>query len=101
MNESLTFIQVVNMIRDMPVDGTHAERLALLSLVAEGAAPMSSLSARCGISRGAMTSMADRLEDQSLVVRELHPTDRRVILITPTAKGRQVVADAYESLDVA
>ncbi|HEX4108226.1 MAG TPA: MarR family transcriptional regulator [Solirubrobacteraceae bacterium] len=44
-----------------------------------------------GLGRSSMTGLADRLEDAGLLRRRAHPTDRRVVMLTATAKGRRVV----------
>ena len=40
------------------------------------------------VTRAAMTSRLDRLVAAGLVTREVDPTDRRRVLVRPTAKGR-------------
>jgi DNA-binding MarR family transcriptional regulator len=41
------------------------------------------------VTRAAMTSRLDRLVGAGLVTREIDPTDRRRVLVRPTAKGRE------------
>src|SRR5690349_2735661 len=41
------------------------------------------------VTRAAMTSRLDRLVTAGLVTREVDPTDRRRVLVRPTAQGRQ------------
>ena len=41
------------------------------------------------VTRAAMTSRLDRLVGAGLVTREVDPTDRRRVLVRPTAKGRE------------
>ena len=41
------------------------------------------------VTRAAMTSRLDRLVSAGLVTREVDPTDRRRVLVRPTAKGRE------------
>jgi DNA-binding MarR family transcriptional regulator len=41
------------------------------------------------VTRAAMTSRLDRLVAAGLVTREVDPTDRRRVLVRPTAKGRE------------
>jgi DNA-binding MarR family transcriptional regulator len=41
------------------------------------------------VTRAAMTSRLDRLVASGLVTREVDPTDRRRVLVRPTAKGRE------------
>lgn len=44
------------------------------------------------VTRAAMTSRLDRLVAAGLVTREVDPTDRRRVLVRPTAKGREAWA---------
>lgn len=51
-----------------------------------------------GVSSASTTALLDRLERQGSVERRSHPTDRRSILIAPTARAESEVAtliDAY------
>lgn len=54
----------------------------------------------CHVTRAAMTSRVDRIADAGLVTRTVDPSDRRRILVRPTAKGRATwqhyVAEAME-----
>lgn len=43
----------------------------------------------CHVTRAAMTSRLDRLDDAGWVTREVDPTDRRRIIVRPTAAGRK------------
>lgn len=52
------------------------------------------------VTRAAMTSRLDRLVDANLVTREIDPTDRRRIVVRPTAAGRQAW-DTYVHLGMA
>jgi DNA-binding MarR family transcriptional regulator len=45
-----------------------------------------------------VTNIIDRLEQQDLVVRIPHPTDRRTVLAQITEDGRQVVEKATEAV---
>jgi DNA-binding MarR family transcriptional regulator len=42
----------------------------------------------CHVTRAAMTSRVDRIADAGLVTRTVDPSDRRRILVRPTARGR-------------
>ncbi|TXK74482.1 MarR family transcriptional regulator [Paenibacillus sp. N3.4] len=51
-----------------------------------------------GLTRGAITQLLDKLEEQGLVVRKPHPTSRRSLLIQVTDKGNHLIneiLDAY------
>lgn len=71
------------------------ERLALLALVEyDEAVPMGDFAQRLGISRGALTSLADNLEDRELCVRVHSREDRRVVTLEVTQAGRDIVESA-------
>ena len=87
--------QTINTIRNLGeyVTGTHAERIALL-VIDEAPLPITHVAERVGMSRGAMTTIADRLEAQKLVKRVHGADDRRIVLLEATAKGRRAVEAA-------
>jgi DNA-binding MarR family transcriptional regulator len=45
-----------------------------------------------------MTGLSDRLEKDKLVRRHAHPTDRRVLVLKATARGRAVIAKSSGQL---
>lgn len=47
------------------------------------------LAEACHVTRAAMTSRVDRIAEAGLVTRTVDPTDRRRIIVRPTAKGRR------------
>lgn len=51
----------------------------------------SELSQWLGVSRNTVSSLLNGLEKQNLIERELHPTDRRQILIRITDEGRDLI----------
>lgn len=80
------------------IAGTHAERLCLISLHADGDESMSNLALRIGMSRGAITTIVDRLETQGCAERFLSPQDRRIISVRATKHGHKQVLDALAKL---
>ena len=50
----------------------------------------SDLSRFLGVSRNTVSALLNGLEDQNLVARDLHPTDRRQFIITLTPEGENV-----------
>jgi DNA-binding MarR family transcriptional regulator len=56
----------------------------------EGLQP-SELSDHLGISRNTVSALLNGLEEQGLIERHLHPTDRRQLLIRITPEGKTVV----------
>lgn len=73
-----------------PLDLTFAryEILTLLSFTSKGSLPMTRLGALLQVHPTSVTSAVDRLENQGLVTRVPHPTDRRAVLATITDEGR-------------
>lgn len=70
---------------------TFSELRALRILRDLGQVPISHYADALGISRSTATGLLDRFEHRGLAMREASQTDRRVILITITALGRQAL----------
>jgi DNA-binding MarR family transcriptional regulator len=51
-----------------------------------------------GVTSGTVTALVDGLEQDGLVVRVPHPTDRRAIILELTDKGRVVASAMVESI---
>jgi DNA-binding MarR family transcriptional regulator len=56
------------------------------------------LGACLGRSPSSVTRLLDAMEQNSLVFREPHPTDRRINLVQLTAEGRQLLQDLMSEL---
>lgn len=82
-----------------PFDLTFAryEALVLLSFSRSGALPLGKMGDRLMLHPTSITNIIDRLEDQGLVRRVSHPTDRRTTLAEITDEGRKVVGAATEA----
>lgn len=82
--------------------GSHGDRLALLTLDTADyrgeALAMHQVGARIGLSRAALTSLADRLERAGYARRELDAEDRRRVLLVITHEGRELVATAMQEV---
>jgi DNA-binding MarR family transcriptional regulator len=77
--------------------GLHQVELAALEhLVVLGGLTPGELSHRLGLTSGGVTALAGRLIAAGYVVREPHPSDRRMKILEPTAAGRQHVAEFAE-----
>lgn len=77
--------------------GTH-ERMAISQLRVYGAMPMSELAARISLSRAAVTSLIDRLEEEDWVRRQPDEHDRRrtVLRLLPrAAEAFDQVSEGY------
>lgn len=83
--------------------GTH-ERMAISQLRVYGPMPMSELASRISLSRAAVTSLIDRLEDEKWVRREPDEHDRRrtVLRLLPrAAEAFDEVSEGYREEVVA
>ena len=64
---------------------------------AHGAPPrMKELAKKMGVTTGTLTVMVDRLEQQGLLQRTPHETDRRSYLIALTQKGQALFAEHHQ-----
>jgi DNA-binding MarR family transcriptional regulator len=72
---------------------TLADLRSLRILRDLGRAPISRFAEEVGIGRSTATGLVDRLEDRELVVRGPSSTDRRVVLIEITPRGRAALED--------
>ena len=57
---------------------------------------MKELAQKMGVTTGTLTVMIDRLEQQELLQRRPHQTDRRSYLIALTEKGRELFAEHHQ-----
>ena len=80
--------------RKVEARGVTVAEWALLRVLygAEGAAP-SKAAAQLGMTRGAITKLADRLIGKSLLLRRADPDDGRAQTLALTAKGRRLVPE--------
>jgi DNA-binding MarR family transcriptional regulator len=83
-----------------PFDLTFAryEALVLLYFSRHGELPMGKMGDRLMLHPTSVTNIIDRLEQQELVRRSPHPTDRRTVLAQITEDGHQVVEKATEAV---
>jgi DNA-binding MarR family transcriptional regulator len=78
---------------------TVAEWVAMRRLFGEGGVAPSLLADRIGMTRGAITKLADRLIDKGLVVRRADPQDGRAQTLALTARGRALVPELASLAD--
>jgi DNA-binding MarR family transcriptional regulator len=74
------------------------EVLVLLSFTRQGALPLGKIGDRLMVHPASVTNAIDRLEAAGFVP---HPSDRRATLAEITEQGRQVVAEATDSVAAA
>jgi DNA-binding MarR family transcriptional regulator len=75
---------------DVGLSATHLAALATLER--HGPLPLGELAALEKVAPPSMTRVVARLAESGLVNRERHTGDRRQVLITITAQGRQLLA---------
>lgn len=74
------------------------EALVLLTFSTRGSLPLGKMGERLQVHPTSITSIIDRLESASLVVRRRHPDDGRAILAEITPAGRALVEAATADL---
>jgi DNA-binding MarR family transcriptional regulator len=75
---------------------TYARMRLLGALHCGGPQIMSSISDELGVTRRNVTALVDALEDEGLVRRQPHPTDRRAIVIELTPEGERTTGAMYD-----
>jgi DNA-binding MarR family transcriptional regulator len=80
-------------------DLTIAQLSALTSLQLAGALTPGELADAERVQPPTMTKIVARLEERGLVQRTPHPTDRRQVILGPTALGRAVLAQFERARD--
>jgi DNA-binding MarR family transcriptional regulator len=75
---------------------TYARMRLLGALHCNGPQIMSSISDELGVTRRNVTALVDALEEEGLVRRQPHPTDRRATVIEMTGRGEQTMDSIYD-----
>lgn len=75
------------------------EALMLLSFTRHGQLPLGKMGPRLMIHPTSVTNIVDRLEQDKLVVRVPHPSDRRTTLARITPAGRALALQATEAVN--
>lgn len=76
--------------------GISYARMRLLgALHCEGPMIMSGISDELGVTKRNVTALVDALEDEGLVRRRPHPTDRRATIVEMTTRGRETADAMY------
>ncbi|WP_097228084.1 MarR family winged helix-turn-helix transcriptional regulator [Streptomyces sp. OV198] len=92
---SLPRLVDADMLDEHPISGTEYMVLMHLSEVAHSRMRMSELANLCGLSLSGMTRVVNRLEAQSLGLREKAPDDGRAWLAVLTEAGRTQLGQAW------
>ena len=75
---------------------TYARMRLLGALHCNGPQIMSSISDELGVTRRNVTALVDALEEEELVRRKPHPTDRRATIIEMTGRGARTMDRIYD-----
>ena len=75
---------------------TYARMRLLGTLHCQGPQIMTSISDELGVTRRNVTALVDALEEEGLVRRKPHPTDRRATVIEMTEQGAQTMDRMYD-----
>lgn len=82
----------------MRTAGVTYPRMRLIGALqmSDGPRIMSDLGEELGVTPRNVTKLVDALEEEGLVRRKPHPTDRRATVIELTQKGMRTAADTFE-----
>lgn len=96
--QQVVLARVDEALRPWSLTFARYEVLVLLHFSREGALPLGKMGDRLMLHQASITNLVDRLEQQGLLRRVPHPTDRRTTLAELTDEGRSVVADATKAV---
>jgi DNA-binding MarR family transcriptional regulator len=96
--QQIVLARVDAALRPLELSFARYEALVLLRFTRHGALPLGKMGDRLMLHPTSVTNIVDRLEDQGLVRRVPHPTDRRTTLAEITAEGRDLVEKATEAV---
>lgn len=77
----------------------HFEIMYLL--MEESSLPVAEVGKRLILAKAHMTQLVDKLVEKEMVIRETDPNDRRVIRISITEKGKEILNEVYERVSIA
>ena len=86
-------------LRPLGLTFARYEVLMLLQFSRLGALPVSKIGNRLQVHPTTVTNSVDRLEAGGLVVRQAHPSDRRITLVELTDLGRRTADNATRALN--
>ncbi len=99
--QQIYLARVETVLKPLGLSFARYELLMLLSFSRTGAMPLSRVGTRLQVHPTSVTNVVDRLEEQGLVRRVPHPTDRRTTLAEITSEGRALAAEATGLLNEA
>jgi DNA-binding MarR family transcriptional regulator len=97
--QQLLLARVDAALKPFALSFARYEVLRLLAFSRSGTLPLSSVVARLQVHATSVTSTAERLVRDGLVLREPHPHDGRAALLTLTETGRDLVERATRALN--
>ncbi|TWG09078.1 MarR family winged helix-turn-helix transcriptional regulator [Saccharopolyspora dendranthemae] len=89
---------VDNALRAHNLTFARYEALVLLTFSKRGSLPMRVMGDRLQLHPTSVTNIVDRLEQDGLVRRVPHPTDRRTTLVEITEQGRDLMQKATDAV---
>ena len=96
--QQIVLSRVDEALRPWSLTFARYEVLVLLHFTKTGSLPLGKMGDRLMLHQASITNLVDRLEDQGLVRRVAHPTDRRTTLAELTPEGRKVVKAATKAV---
>jgi DNA-binding MarR family transcriptional regulator len=96
--QQIVLSRVDDALRPWSLTFARYEVLVLLHFSKEGVLPLGKMGDRLMLHQASITNLVDRLEQQGLVKRVPHPTDRRTTLAELTSAGRSTVIDATKAV---
>lgn len=97
--QQLLLARVDATLKPFALSFARYEMLRLLAFSRSGRLPLSSVVARLQVHATTVTSTAERLVRDGLIVREPHPHDGRAALLALTESGRELVDRATHALN--
>ncbi|WP_240629625.1 MarR family winged helix-turn-helix transcriptional regulator [Specibacter cremeus] len=97
--QQIVLARVETALKPFGLSFARYELLQLLNFSHDRALPMASASARLQVHPTSVTNVVDRLEQDGLVRRTAHPTDRRATLVLLTDDGAARVGRATATLN--
>lgn len=97
--QQLLLARVDAALKPFSLSFARYEMLRLLAFSRSGRLPLSSVVARLQVHATTVTSTAERLVRDGLIVREPHPHDGRAALLALTDEGRSLVERATTALN--
>ncbi len=97
--QQIYLAQIDAVLRPLGLTFARYEVLMLLRFSRSGSLPLNKVGARLQVHPTSITNAVDRLEEQGLIRRVPHPTDRRTTLAEILEAGRQLAEKATEAVN--